>query len=825
MRELLRRLQYLLQRSRRDDELADEMAFHREMAERDGGMPLGNTLRLREESRDAWGLVWLDHLGQDLRYTFRAMRSSPGFTTTAVLVLSIGIGATVAAFSAFNVVALRPLPVTNPDTILRFQRQAPTRSATEIPYDATLFYRDQSRTLSAVLAQTSSRLSLDGSDQAATTSFVTANFFEQLGGRAAVGRVFRVGDQGTTDAPVVVLGYGFWASQFGSDPSVVGRSVRLGGKVVTIIGVAAREFSGLSSGNAPAFWAVLDEHDASRRGVTMWGRLAPGASVQMVEDELSSLAAQLRTLHPTSENTLWEGERLIGSPAGYGEVGSTEMLALVVALVLLIFAVACGNLGSLLLARGAARQREMALRKAIGAGPGRLLRQLLTESFVLAMMGCVGGLVLGSTVLKGIMVWTEAPSWLDPTPDWRVVVFAVTIGVVAAVIFGLAPALHLARRTRATPRGRTFLIGMQVASSCVLLIIAGLLGRALDRAISADPGFEYEQVIVIEPSLIEQGYTADRARVYLQDLRARLVGMAGVENVSVTSSPPLGGTKVMGSLQVDGRTLDVYINQVDQHYLSTMTIPLLRGRHLQADDVTGIVVSESLASRYWPGRDALGQSFGIGEETFTVLGVAGNARSLALGDPDSVELYRLAPAADATSLAMVVRTSTAPDLLYSSVVTAANGVDSNFKPRVVLLRDRFAERVKLAERSAVAVSLLGVIALAVACLGVVGLVAYAVAQRTKEIGIRLSLGAQPRHILGGLSRQFVGTLMGGLVVGVCGAAGVAQLLRRELYGVSTIDPLAYLTAIVIFVVAVCVAGMWPARRALRVDPLVALRTD
>jgi predicted permease len=835
MRGLLRRLHYLLHRRRHDDELADEMAFHREMAERNGGVPLGNALRLREDSREAWGFMWLDHLGQDLRYTVRTMRTSPGFTAAAVLVLSIGIGATVAAFSTFNIVALRPLPVTDPDTLLRFQRHATDRSSTEIAYPAVAFYREQTRTLSAVLAQTTSRLSLDGSDQPASTAFVTANFFDELGARPAHGRLFNISDERPAGSPLVVLGHGFWASHFGGNPSVVGKPVRLGGTVVTVVGVAGREFSGLSSGHSPAFWALLEHHgvivhgsqmrtDFSGRngGVTMWGRLASGSSPQMVEDDLSALAAELRRQHP---DDVWDGERVVGEPAGYGEVGSTSMFAFVVALVLLIFAVACGNLGSLLLARGAARQKEMSLRKAIGAGPGRLIRQLFTESLVLALMGCFGGLALGSFVLKAVMVWTEAPAWFDPTPDWRVVTFAIAIGVLSSVLFGLTPALHLARQTRKKTFGRSVLIGMQVASSCVLLIVAGLLVRAFDRAGSAHPGFEYEHVIVVEPSLVEHGYTDARARVYLQELRTRLLGIAGVVDVSVTSTPPLGGMKMMGRLRVDGRELDVYINQVDQHYLSTMTIPLVRGRHLREDDPGGIVVSASLAARHWPGRDPLGEPFAIGDDPLIVVGVAGNARSLALGDPDSVELYRVAREADLTSLAVVARTSAPTELLYAAVAAAANGVDPNFKPRVLLLKDQFRLHVKATERSALAVSLLGVIALAVACLGVVGLVAYSVAQRTKEIGIRLSLGAQSHHILSSLSRQFVGTLIGGLIVGVLGAGGLAQLLRRELYGVSTIDPLAYITAIVVFVIAVSLAAAWPARRALRVDPLIALRTD
>lgn len=833
MRELLRRIHYLLNRRRFDDELAEEMAFHRDMAERGGGVPLGNVLRLREDSREAWGFMWLDRLGQDLHYAFRAMRTSPGFTAAAVLVLAVGIGATVAAFSAFNMVALRPLPVRDPQSILRFGRHAPGRSASDVPYPAVAFYREHTRTLAAVLAQTESGLSVEGIERPSSTFFVTANFFDELGARARLGRLLSTGDE-RPDAPAtVVLGQGFWASHFGSDPSVVGTSVRLNGKAATIIGVVAREFSGLG-GDSPAFWALLEHHgyfvhgsqvltDFSS-GVAMWGRLGPGASPQMAEAELTTLAADLRRQHPKD---VWENERLLSKPGGAAELlGATAVFTLVGFLVLLILAVACGNLGSLLLARGASRQREMVLRSAIGAGPGRLIRQLFTESLVLALMGCLGGLALGSLVLKGIMIWTDAPPWLDPTPDWRVVTFAIAIGFLSSVLFGLTPALHIARQKKKTATfGRTVLIGVQVASSCVLLIVAGLLARAVERAASTDPGFEYEHVIVVEPSLSEHGYTAARARDYIRDLSVRLRGLAGVEDVSVTSTPPLGGLKVMAALQHDGRPLDVYIHQVDPQYLSTMKIPLLRGRNLVDGDDRGIVVSESLARRRWPDRDPLGELLKIGDEALTVVGIAGNARSLAIRDPESVELYRLVREGDLTGLAVVARTAGPTAALASAFSAAANGVDPNFKPQVQLLKDQFDQSVRDIESGALAVSVLGVIALAVACLGVVGLVAYSVAQRTKEIGIRLALGAQSRHILRSLSRQFLGTIIGGLVLGVLGAAGLAQLLRRELYGLSTIDPIAYISAIVLFLFAVGLAALWPARRALRVDPLVALRCD
>jgi len=839
LRELFRRIHYLLNRRKFDAELAEELAFHREMSEKSGGVPVGNALRHREDAREAWGFMWLDRLGQDLRYAFRAMRSSPGFTTAAVLVLSIGIGATVAAFSAFNMTMLHPLPVRDPDSLLRFKRDSTASSSTEVPYPAVVFYAEHTRTLSAVLAQTSASLSLEGRDASVAALFVTTNFFDDLGGMPAQGRLLTQLDA-RPDAPaVVVLGYPFWASHFGSNPSVVGTAVRLNGKPVTIVGVAAPEFPGLSA-EAPAFWAPIERHeyfvhgseiltDFSGRlnsGVRMFGRLSPGSSPTIAEAELAALAAELRRQHP---DDVWEGERLRSEPGADAQLlGATAAFAAVGSLALLILVVACGNLGSLLLARGATRQREIVLRSAIGAGTSRLIRQLFTESLALAMMGCGGGLLLGWIVLKGLMAWSGAPPWLDPTPDWRVVVFAIAIGFLSSVFFGLAPAMHVARqkpqRSTATLT-RSILIGAQVASSWMLLIVSGLLVRAFDRAASTDPGFEYEHVVVVEPSLAAHGYKADRARTYIQDLNQRIRGIAGVEDVSVTPTPPLGGLKILSKLAIDGRPLVVYIHKVDPRYLATMKIPLLAGRNLIEGAEDAVIVSASLASRYWPGRDGLDQSIKIGEESLKVIGIAGNARSLAPGDTDAAELYRLARDSDFPDMAVIARTSGPSSGLVSPFTAVANEVDPGFKPRVHLLKDEFDSHVRDIEQSAVAVSLLGLIALAVSCLGVIGLVAYAVAARTKEIGIRLALGAGRIHVLKSLAGQLERTVLGGLVIGVVGAFVLAQLIRRELYGVSTIDPLAYLGAIVLFLFAIGLAGLWPARRALTVDPLVALRDE
>ncbi len=455
MNNLFRRIRYLLNRSRFDRELADDMEFHREMVARAGQRNFGNTLRLREEARDAWGWTWIDRFAQDLRFTIRMLRKSPGFTFAAVLMLALGIGVNVAAFGFFNLMLLRPLPVRNPETILHFQRRSPENFADNFPYPEVAFFREHSTSLSAVLALSFGKLAMDGEEKPLNAHFVTANFLNELGAAPALGRMLDPArDEVSNARPAVVLAYGFWQRRFGSDTSVIGRTIRLDGKPVTIIGVAGSGFSGLGLAT-PDLWVPISLQpyfasggqsltDFSERGiqVQMWGRLEPGLKPNVAEEELGSLAAELRRQHP---GDIWDRESLPSEPGGYAATIRGEMypiFALAAALGLLILVAACGNLGSLLLARGVARKKEIAIRAALGAGRGRLIRQLFTENLVLAALGLLAGLALGYVVLRSLIVWTGLPPWLDPMPDWRVIVFAVSIGAAAAVLFGLTPSLH-----------------------------------------------------------------------------------------------------------------------------------------------------------------------------------------------------------------------------------------------------------------------------------------------------------------------------------------------------------------------------------------------
>lgn len=846
MRELLRRLNYLLHRRRYDGELASDMEVHREMAAHAGGMPVGNVLHLREEARDAWGWTWIDRCLQDLRYAARILCKSPAFTLTAVLILAVGTGVNIAAFGFFDFMVLRPLNVRQPASILRFHRRSPQAYSFVLPYPEAAFVRQYSSTLSSVLALNQASLTLEGQEKPVASHFVSANWFTDLGATARLGRLLDSSRDESPDAdPVVVLSHGFWIRRFGGDPSVVGRVLRLNGKSATIVGVAAPDFTGLSL-SQPDLWAPLSEQpyfspgshlltdfSAQSSGVEMWGRLAPGCTPQAAAQELQALAARLRAAHPRD---IWEGESLPGEPGGYAQslliggrrgTGTEDrdnlypVAALLGTLTLLILAAACASLGSLVLARGVARDREIAIRVAVGAGRGRLVRQLLTESLLLALVGSATGLLVGYLLLRLLMASSGSPAWLDPTPDWRIVTFALGMAGLSAALFGLTPALQITRRRRRTGALRQILIAAQVAASCVLLIVAALLAHALHQAASGDPGFEYRHVLAINPALSSHGYTAARAGAYMDTLKQRLLSLPGVQSVSVTNVPPFGDATITGGIEVDGRVSDSAISQVDPAFFATMKIPLLAGRSFYPGESHAVIVSELLAHRLWPAQNPVGKQIGAD----TVVSVVGNARMVKLEDPDLAQIYYPVDPTDLSGDSVVVRTAASPNTVAPSVSAILKTLDPSLVPSVVLLPDALHHKLETAQYGTLAVSILGFAALGLACLGITGIVAYAVSQRVKEIGIRMALGARPAHVLAVTVRQFALPVFFGLLFGIGGAAGLARILRRVLFGVSGVDPLAYMAAIGIFTLTVGLAAWFPARRALRIDPMRALRCD
>jgi len=498
---------------------------------------------------------------------------------------------------------------------------------------------------------------------------------------------------------------------------------------------------------------------------------------------------------------------------------------MVAVLTLLILAVACANLGGLMLARAVTREREIGIRVAIGAGRARIFRQLCTESLVLAALGALAGLALANTVVRISLSRMDAPKWLNPTPDWRVLLFTLGLTLLAAVFFGLAPALQIARQRQHKTMARQALVGAQVAASCVLLIVAGLLVRAAQHALYTDPGFGYQQLITVDAQLAQHGYTPTAAKAYLAQMQSRLRALPGVRSVSLVKLPPLGHTVSRLRREVDGRAILVYPNWVEPGFFQTMGIPLLTGRTFYPGEKNAVVVSESFARWQWPGRSPLGQQMGDGATKDVVVGVVGNARINALSDDDATEQYWAAQPDDMPGMVVIARTAGAPDSLPPIVKSISESLDPRLFPEIRPLKALYQDNISPVGKVAMVVSLIGMVAVLLAGVGIIGLVAFTVSQRTKEIAIRIALGARKVQVLAAVLRQFAWPVVVGLVAGTGIAAAASKVLRKALFGVNNLDPLSYAGALCILGAMLALAALLPARRALRLDLAKILHYD
>ena len=719
----------LIRSSKMESDLDRELRFHIEsqvadkiaagMTEREAKrttrLEFGGVEQVKEDCREGRGTLWVESIRQDVRFGARILARSPGFTATAILVLALGIGVCTLAFSLFNLVVLQSIPVRHPETLVGTQRRSPENIAPNVPYTSLAFYRDHAKMLSAVMGtMMDTPMVIDHDQQRVKPAFVTANYFAELGASAAVGRLLDpVREEAVGAAPVVVLTYRLWQHRFAGDPSVVGRTVWLGGRPATVIGVAAQGFANLGTDD-PDLWLPLAQHEYFVAGskalddpqfdgaLKMWARLAPGITQSQAQQELLALTNQMRPLYPA---VIWDGERIeLSAGAHFFTMEDGAPIAAVIGvLVLLILAVACANLGGLLMARGVSRQREIQMRLNLGASRTRVFRQVLTESLLLGLLGAMAALPLSYATLRAALMYAHAPLWMSALPDGRVLSFTALMGCLAALFFGLLPTLQMVRAKRGKARGTQFVVGVQVAVSCVLLILAGLLVRATMHTLYSNPGFQYEQVLAINPNLSDHGYTPARAEAYLEQMQSRLRSVPGVTSVALALSPPLVNDEVMiTDIHVDGHRVMIYPNWVSPEFFETLGIPLLHGRLMRAGEQHVVVLSESLARRRWPNEDPIGKQWKDGKDI--VIGVVGNTRAMELNNTDATEIYYPAATARMPEMSVLVKTVGATPAPFMAI---AGSLDPKLFPSITPLSAGFRKSAAQAEQIATLVSLLG----------------------------------------------------------------------------------------------------------------------
>jgi predicted permease len=832
MKTFWRRLAYLLTRRRRDLELEEELAFHREMMAREGRPAASfgaSPLRLREESRDAWGWTWLDQLAQDLRFGFRQLIRNPGFTVAATLVLSLGLGVNLAAFRVFDLAFLKPLPIRTPERFQRFDRHSPEASATSMPCAAVRFYAAHNTALASVMGVAGARLTLgDRKSAAVEAQFVTGNYLSDLGVRPALGRILTDEDDRSSAAPVAVLSHAFWSSRFGENPSLVGSVIQLNGKPVTVAGILPYDFH---TGRNIDVWLPLERQphlfpgsdlltSFEKNECQMFGMLHAEQSPAAAREALRPLVAALGRMEPKA---VWKGEQLEPRAAGYlGHLDDSNTLSAVLGitgLVLLILLSCCANLGNMLLARGAAREREWNVRMAVGAGKARIVRQLLTESLLLGCIGVGAGLLVSHWA--GVLILRTLAAPADGLAlNWRVAAIAAILTLLSVLAFGLAPAFAAVRGAPRGTRARRILIGAQVAVGCVLVILSALLERGVRALSGAGPGFDSAHVVMIDPELHARGLNGTGARQRLEEMKTRLQSVPGVVEVAATLLIPLGDRLSVANLR--NPPIALVTNSADPAYFAAMSIPLVRGRLYGDRERDVAIISESTARRLFPEGDALGRVIeGFGKRT--VVGIVADTQAWKSHDAGYGEAYTPIDEGLAGMMLLAVRTAGDPADRLSDLRGAAES--GSVTPSVQLLRSIAADRVGRARSGAALAALLGAVALALAAVGIFGLVAYTVAQRSREIGIRLALGARRGDVLRVVLEQYRAPLLVGAASGILIALGLSQVLRSALNGVSPFDWPSHAAGLAVFFATAVAAALWPARRALQVDPAISLRWE
>lgn len=835
------------------------------------GMPLPPGMNPGAGKGD--GLV--SSLLADLKFAVRTLRKAPGFTLVAVLSLALGIGPNTAIFSLVNAVLFRDWGVDDPARIVDVYTLTGDGQYFFNHYrNYELVSEGATDVFEAVTAHSIFTARIDDAQrepEVVLGEMVTGNYFDVMGVRAAQGRTFLPEEDATPGThPVVVLSDRYWRTRFGADPALVGGEIRMNGRPYTVIGIAPAAFKGrIAPGLGSDFWVPirmyphLDPNKMGAGDLTISGRLRAGVPPQRAIAAVATLAArrdeELRRADPDRRGTF----RLIGvsladvrlHPQFDAIVG--KMATLLFVAVGLVLLVACVNLAGFLLSRATDRRKEMAVRVAMGAGNGAIVRQLLVESLMLAGAGGVLGLVLGQVAVRALVSIQPPiplPMTLEVGLDGPLLVFTAAAAVVAAILFGLTPALEATRapvastlRDEAGSSGgkrkvqlRRLLVGAQMALSTVLLFGALLFLRSLDAASRMDLGFSARDGAVVQVESWANEYTEDEADAFVEELDRRLAGQSAVTASGVTTRMPLAlGTNVL-SFDIpgvdpppDANHHRLELARVTPGYFDAIGIDLLDGRDFEASDrlesAPVAILSEAAASRYWPGESAVGRVLypgGSEDEAITVVGVVGNAKIWSLSEAPKPYLYMPYHQGAYNAFYVVARGNLPAVEMAALVQREARAIDPEiYLAEVQTIEDHLGYIYFLPRMAALLLTLIGVLALVLACIGLYGMVSYGVSRRTREMGIRLALGSDRRGVIGLVLKGGLGLVVVGAGLGIVASLGLGRLLERFVYGVGAIDPLALLAAPLVLAGVALMATYLPARRASRVDPVQALRSE
>jgi predicted permease len=806
-------------------------------------------------------------LWQDLRYGARMLLKNPGFSLIAILTLALGIGANTAIFSLVNRVLLFRLPYQDAGSLVMVWGSNPQQGADiDLVSPADLVdWRAQNAVFDDLAATNDATYNLTGMGEPESLIGyrLAANFFQVAGVQPALGRAFTQEEDRAGAPGVVILSHRLWQRRFGSDPNAIGRSVTLNGAPYTIIGVMPAGFQHPQSAElwAPLRLNSLSANQANNRGLRFLrivGRLKPGVSVEQAQREMSQVALRLAEQHP--DTNTGQGVKIVSLQEQYAGDIKPTLLALLGAVGFTLL-IACANVANLLLARAAARQKEIAVRTALGARRGRIVRQLLTESVLLALIGGALGLLLtlwGANLLVALFPNNVAnlniPVIEEIPINGRVLGFSMLVSLLTGVIFGLAPAWQaskpdLSRTLKESGanmtagvsgrRMRGLLVVSEMALTVLLLIGAGLMVKSFWRLLQGDLGLNPKNVLTMEVLLPQQKYReAQQRRAFMQDVMRRIENLPGVELAGATNFLPLTGFWGSASFSIEGRPaprpneeLSADNRVVTERYFRTMGIRLLRGRVFDERDHEGAppvaIINETLARRYWPNEDPVGAriNFGQGNKA-EIVGVVNDVKSFGLEEQTHPDIYRPYAQAPFPLIAFAVRTGGDPLSLVAAVKNAIYAVDKD-QPvfKVITMEKLAAESITLRRVSMLLAGGLSALALILAAIGIYGVMSYTISQQRREIGLRLALGAQASDVLRLVIGQGMKPALFGMIIGLLASFALTRLIKGLLFGVSATDPATFVVISILLTVVALVACWIPARRAMKVDPMVALRFE